>query len=84
MTKHEQFIKLVASMREAQKEYANSRTRSNEAEIKRCETLVDEWLLSYMAEQVQLELWGRAWLTNEEQGPYNLTDEKQTEESEAT
>ena len=84
MTKHEQFIRLVASMREAQRAYDNNRTRSNEAEVKKCETLVDEWLLSDMAEQVQFDLWGRAWMTDEEQGPYNLTDEQHTEEGETT
>ena len=44
-----------------------------------------EWTLTVRIDDPkQRELWGRAWMTDEEQGPYNLTDEQHTEEGEPT
>lgn len=84
MTKQEEFIKRVVAMREAQRAYENSRTRPNENAMRKCETLVDEWLIEYTAEKVQLELWSIAAKTDETPGAYNVTHEGNEKETEAT
>lgn len=60
MTSTDQFIKLVAEMREAQREFFDKRTQGNLARAKQAAQKVDEWLLKYTAEQVQLEMWTRS------------------------
>lgn len=84
MTKQEEFIKRVVAMREAQRAYENSRTRPNENAMRKCETLVDEWLIEYTAEKVQLELWSIAAKTDETPGAYNVTHGDEEKETEAT
>lgn len=83
MTTDEVFIKLVASMREAQRDYFEKSTRAKLAECKRLETKVDEWLMQHVAEKVQLELWTRSVKSSELPGVYNATDESKTEEGSA-
>lgn len=82
------FIKLVATMREAQQDYEESHARELDAARKKAETKVDEWLLEYMAERIQIEMWSRGeskpgssvsfrHMTDEESGAYNVTDESE-------
>jgi hypothetical protein len=77
----EQFITLVAAMRDAQRSYFDLRTRSLLAECKRLEQRVDEWLQNYTAEKVQLEMWSRSMRTDETPGAYNVEHDGETEES---
>lgn len=84
MKRLEEFIALVAKMREAQKDYQEHRTRANESLMRKCETLVDEWLIEYTAEKVQLELWSIAAKTDETPGAYNVTHGDEEKETEAT
>lgn len=80
MSTTEQFITLVAKMRDAQRMRADEPTRAN---VKACEDIefkVDAWLQKHIAEKVQLELWTRGMQTDEQPGAYNVTRETKTGE----
>lgn len=89
--KKKDLIRIVVTMREAQKDYEEHRTRANEEKKIEAETWVDEWLLEYTAEQIQLDMWTRGEpipgldsysvvKTDEEAGAYNVPHDGETEE----
>jgi hypothetical protein len=80
MTEQEKFITLVATMREAQRDFFDNRSRGALAVAKKYETLVDEFIEKHIAERVQFELWSRAIKTDEMPGAYNVDREKQAKE----
>lgn len=84
MTKQEQFITLVAKMRDAQRLRAENPTRANIRAQEDAEYKVDEWLLEYTADKVQLELWSRSSQTGEMSGAYNVTHESEEKKGGAT
>lgn len=83
MSKTDEFIRKVRDMREAQMQYEEKRTSTNEREKIKRETLVDEWLLEFDVEQIQLELWAGACRTDETPGAYNVEHETKDEEGSA-
>jgi hypothetical protein len=79
----EEFITLVASMREAQRDYFDNRTRAGLAECKKLETRVDEWLAKHVRDVAQLDCWTRSVKSTELPGVYNVGDESEPEEAAA-
>lgn len=86
----EQFVALVAKMRDAQRKYFEMPSQPLLKECKKLEQRVDEWIQRHIAEKVQLDLWSRGepkrdsitWVekrTDQEAGAYNVTDETETE-----
>lgn len=75
-----EFIKLVASMRAAQKEFYEMRTRSAMMLAIKLETQVDQYIQRWTAEKVQLEMWARSMQTDETPGVYNVADETKTQD----
>lgn len=87
ITVSEDFVRLVQAMRERQREFfakANDRDHPiSQHEHRRllqtakgAEQRVDEWLMKYAAEQVQLTLWSRGTKGSEAPAPYNATREE--------
>jgi hypothetical protein len=72
MTRQEQFITMVAAMRQAQRKYTETRIGKYLVEAQRYEAQVDDWLRCYVAEKVQLDFWDRSVKSSEEPGAYNV------------
>jgi len=72
-------ITLVIAMREAQKEFFETKKRGAMMEAIKYETRVDAWIQNYMAERVQLEMWAQAVKTDEVRGYYDVGDEGETQ-----
>lgn len=77
----EQFITMVAAMRDAQRDYFEDPNKQKLALCKKLETRVDRWLEKHTAELVQWDLWARAVQTGETQGAYNVGHESEAEEN---
>lgn len=86
---NDQFVTLVVSMRELQKEYFEAATRLDNVgrghqlkvllpKCKAAEQNVDVWIQQYISERVQLDLWirGEPKKTDEVQAVYTVRDEK--------
>jgi hypothetical protein len=77
----EEFVTMVAAMREAQREYFDKPSRAGLAECKRLEAKVDRWLEQHTRELAQLDMWARVMKTDELPGVYNVAHEEPTEET---
>ncbi len=77
----EQFITMVAAMREAQRDYFDNPSHKKLALCKKLEARVDLWLQKHTAELVQWDMWSRAVQTGEVQGAYNVGHESEAEEN---
>ena len=53
----ENFIKLVGSLREAQKRLKERSSAKTEREVARLETLVDAWLVAHAIDMQKLAVW---------------------------
>ena len=80
----EQFITLVAKMRDVQRMAQDAPTRTNVKAREDAEFKVDAWLQKHMAELIQFEMWSHPQQTDEVPGAYNVTHDTETEEGGAT
>lgn len=80
----QQFITLVAKMRDAQKLANEKRTRENVEEAEALETKVDAFILKNIAEQMNFMNWIESVRTDETPGAYNVTHGDEEKETEAT
>ena len=84
MSSHEELINLVIALREAQKAELEKRTHQNMVERQRMEMKIDRWILGYMAECAQLDLWTRSTKGSEIPGAYNIASEAETKKEGGT
>ncbi len=80
----EDFVILVASMRKAQKDYADKPSNMILHRCKRLEAQVDAWIKLHVEETEKLTRWNKPLKTDETSAPYNLFDDiKKTKDSAA-
>lgn len=82
MSNAQDFITMVAKMRDAQKLALDAPTRANVEARDHLETKVDAYILKNIADQLNFSAWLESSRTDETPGAYNVGQDGKAEETE--